>query len=197
VGEAGMIFIVDNYDSFTYNLVQAVGQIDSEVVIERNDRFNPSEVVRMRPRAVIVSPGPGRPEDAGRSIAMIAAAEEAGLPLLGVCLGHQALAALHGAIVERAPEPRHGRTSPVRHDGTGIFEGVSDPFEAGRYHSLVVREDSVPAELAVVARTDDGLVMGLAHRSKPVFGVQFHPESVLTPQGAKVLANFLAIGSAR
>jgi anthranilate synthase/aminodeoxychorismate synthase-like glutamine amidotransferase len=197
VGEAGMIFIVDNYDSFTYNLVQAVGQIDSEVVIERNDRFNPSEVVRMRPRAVIVSPGPGRPEDAGRSIAMIAAAEEAGLPLLGVCLGHQALAALHGAIVERAPEPRHGRTSPVRHDGTGIFEGVSDPFEAGRYHSLVVREDSVPAELAVVARTDDGLVMGLAHRSKPVFGVQFHPESVLTPQGAKVLANFFAIGAAQ
>jgi anthranilate synthase/aminodeoxychorismate synthase-like glutamine amidotransferase len=190
-----MIFIVDNYDSFTYNLVQAVGQLDPEVVVERNDRFDPAEVVRMRPRAVIVSPGPGRPEDAGRSIAMIAAAEEAGLPLLGVCLGHQALAALHGAVVERAPAPRHGKTSPVRHDGTGIFAGVSDPFEAGRYHSLVVREDSLPAELAVIARSDDGLVMGLALRSKPVFGVQFHPESVLTPQGAKLLANFLSMGT--
>ncbi len=190
-----MIFIVDNYDSFTYNLVQAVGQIDPEVVVERNDRFDPAEVVRMRPRAVIVSPGPGRPEDAGRSIAMIAAAEEAGLPLLGVCLGHQALAVFHGAVVERAPAPRHGRTSPVRHDGTGIFAGLSDPFEAGRYHSLVVREDSLPAELAVSARSDDGLVMGLAHRSKPVFGVQFHPESVLTPQGEKLLANFLSMGT--
>ena len=190
-----MIFIVDNYDSFTYNLVQAVGQLDPEVVVERNDRFDPAEVVRMRPRAVIVSPGPGRPEDAGRSIAMIAAAEEAGLPLLGVCLGHQALAAFHGAVVERAPAPRHGRTSAVRHDGTGIFEGLSDPFEAGRYHSLVVREDSLPAELAVSARSDDGLVMGLALRSKPVFGVQFHPESVLTPQGQKLLANFLSMGT--
>jgi anthranilate synthase/aminodeoxychorismate synthase-like glutamine amidotransferase len=195
VGEAGMIFIVDNYDSFTYNLVQAVGQLDPDVVVERNDRFDPAEIVRMRPRAVIVSPGPGRPEDAGRSIAMIAAAEEAGLPLLGVCLGHQALAALHGAVVERAPEPRHGKTSPVRHDGTGIFAGLSDPFEAGRYHSLVVREDSLPAELSVSARSDDGLVMGLALRSKPVFGVQFHPESVLTPQGAKLLANFLSMGT--
>jgi anthranilate synthase/aminodeoxychorismate synthase-like glutamine amidotransferase len=195
VDEAGMIFIVDNYDSFTYNLVQAVGQLDPEVVVERNDRFDPAEVVRMRPRAVIVSPGPGRPEDAGRSIAMIAAAEEAGLPLLGVCLGHQALAAFHGAVVERAPAPRHGKTSPVRHDGTGIFAGMSDPFEAGRYHSLVVREDSLPAELAVTARSDDGLVMGLALRSKPVFGVQFHPESVLTPQGEKLLANFLAMGT--
>jgi anthranilate synthase/aminodeoxychorismate synthase-like glutamine amidotransferase len=190
-----MIFIVDNYDSFTYNLVQAVGQLDPDVVVERNDRFDPAEVVRMRPRAVIISPGPGRPEDAGRSIAMIAAAEEAGLPLLGVCLGHQALAALHGAVVERAPAPCHGRTSAVRHDGTGIFAGMSDPFEAGRYHSLVVREDSLPAELAVTARSDDGLVMGLALRSKPVFGVQFHPESVLTPQGEKLLANFLAMGT--
>ena len=190
-----MIFIVDNYDSFTYNLVQAVGQLDPDVVVERNDRFDPAEVVRRRPRAVIVSPGPGRPEDAGKSIAMIAAAEEAGLPLLGVCLGHQALAALHGAVVERAPAPRHGRTSAVSHDGTGIFLGVSNPFEAGRYHSLVVREDSLPAELAVIARSDDGLVMGLAHRMKPVFGVQFHPESVLTPQGAKLLENFLALGT--
>jgi anthranilate synthase component 2 len=192
-----MIFFVDNYDSFTYNLVQAVGKLDQDVVVARNDRFDPAEVVRSRPRAVIISPGPGRPEDAGRSIAMIAAAEEAGLPLLGVCLGHQAIAAFHGAAVERAPAPRHGKTSAVRHDGTGLFAGVSSPFEAGRYHSLVVREESLPEELAVTARSEDGLVMGLAHRTRPVFGVQFHPESVLTPQGEKLLANFLELSDKR
>jgi anthranilate synthase/aminodeoxychorismate synthase-like glutamine amidotransferase len=192
-----MIFFVDNYDSFTYNLVQAVGKLDSDVVVARNDRFDPAEVVKARPRAVIISPGPGRPEEAGRSMAMIAAAEEAGVPLLGVCLGHQAIAALHGGVVERAPAPRHGKTSSVRHDGSSLFEGLSNPFEAGRYHSLVVREDSLPAELAVTARSQDGLVMGLAHRARPVFGVQFHPESVLTVEGEKLLANFLAIGGAR
>ena len=192
-----MIFIVDNYDSFTYNLVQAVGKLDPEVVVARNDRFDPAEIVGRNPRAVIVSPGPGRPEDAGRSIEMIAAAERAGLPLLGVCLGHQAIAAFHGALVERAPAPRHGKTSPVRHDGTGLFANLSSPFEAGRYHSLVVREESLPAELHVTARSEDGLVMALAHRDKPVFGVQFHPESVLTPQGEKLLENFLAIGAGR
>ena len=192
-----MIFFVDNYDSFTYNLVQAVGKLDPDVVVARNDRFDPAQVLRMRPRAVIISPGPGRPEDAGRSIAMIAAAEEAGLPLLGVCLGHQAIAASHGAVVERAPAPRHGKTSSVSHDGTGLFAGVPSPFPAGRYHSLVVREESLPAELAVTAKSEDGLVMGLAHREKPVYGVQFHPESVLTPEGEKLLANFLALGSPR
>ncbi len=192
-----MIFFVDNYDSFTYNLVQAVGKLDPDVVVARNDRFDPAEVVRAQPRAVIISPGPGRPEDAGRSIAMIGAAEEAGLPLLGVCLGHQAIAAFHGGVVERAPAPRHGKTSSVSHDGSGLFEGVSNPFEAGRYHSLVVREDSLPAELSVTARSEDGLVMGLAHRTKPVFGVQFHPESVLTAEGEKLLANFLAVEAAR
>ncbi len=192
-----MIFFVDNYDSFTYNLVQAVGKLDPDVVVARNDRFDPAEVVRAQPRAVIISPGPGRPEDAGRSIAMIGAAEEAGLPLLGVCLGHQAIAAFHGGVVERAPAPRHGKTSSVSHDGSGLFEGVSNPFEAGRYHSLVVREESLPAELSVTARSEDGLVMGLAHRTKPVFGVQFHPESVLTAEGEKLLANFLAVEAAR
>ena len=192
-----MIFFVDNYDSFTYNLVQALGKLDPDVVVARNDRFDPAEVVRMRPRAVVISPGPGRPEDAGRSIAMIAAAEEAGLPLLGVCLGHQAIAASHGAVVERAPAPRHGKTSSVSHDGTGLFAGLPSPFSAGRYHSLVVREESLPAELAVTAKSEDGLVMGLAHREKPVYGVQFHPESVLTPDGEKLLANFLALGPGR
>jgi anthranilate synthase/aminodeoxychorismate synthase-like glutamine amidotransferase len=187
-----VIFFVDNYDSFTYNLVQALGALDPDVAVARNDRFDPAGVVRSRPRAVVVSPGPGRPEDAGRSMDMIRAAEEAGIPLLGVCLGHQAIAALHGATVDRAPVPRHGKTSWVTHEGRGLFAGIASPFEAGRYHSLVVREETLPPELLVTARTEDGLVMALAHASKPVFGVQFHPESVLTPEGDKLLRNFLA-----
>ena len=190
-----MIFVVDNYDSFTYNLVQALGKLDDRVEVARNDRFDPEEVLARRPRAVVISPGPGRPENAGRSIAMIAAAERAGVPLLGVCLGHQAIAAFHGGVVERAPAPRHGKSSRVRHDGSALFDGVASPFEAGRYHSLVVREDGLPHELAVTARSDDGLAMALAHRSKPVFGVQFHPESVLTPEGERILANFLRVSA--
>jgi anthranilate synthase/aminodeoxychorismate synthase-like glutamine amidotransferase len=190
-----MIFVVDNYDSFTYNLVQALGALDSDVVVSRNDRFVPGDVVRSRPRAVVISPGPGRPESAGRSIDLIAACEEAGIPLLGVCLGHQAIAARHGGVVARAPAPRHGKSSRVAHDGAGIFEGVSQAFEAGRYHSLVVLEERLPPELAVTAKSDDGLVMALRHRSLPVFGVQFHPESVLTPEGGRILANFVRLAS--
>jgi anthranilate synthase/aminodeoxychorismate synthase-like glutamine amidotransferase len=186
-----MIFIVDNYDSFTYNLVQAMGKLDAEVVVARNDRFVPEEALARRPDAIVVSPGPGRPESAGRTIETIRLAEERGIPLLGVCLGHQAIAAAHGGVVERAPEPRHGKTSRVAHEGTGLFAGLPNPFEAGRYHSLIVREDGLPRELEVTARSEGGLVMGLAHRSKPIFGVQFHPESVLTPDGEKLLRNFL------
>ena len=188
-----MIFLVDNYDSFTWNLVQAVGKLGLAVEVARNDRFEPQEVVSRRPEAVIVSPGPGRPENAGRSLDLIAAAESEGIPVLGVCLGHQAIAVLHGGAVVRAPEPRHGKTSAILHEGGGLFEGVPSPFEAGRYHSLVVSETGLPDDLRVTARTSDGLVMALAHRSKPVFGVQFHPESVLTPRGEELLANFLAI----
>ncbi len=188
-----MIFVVDNYDSFTYNLVQALGKLDREVVVARNDRFEPREAAARGPRAVVISPGPGRPERAGRSMEMIGVALDAGIPLLGVCLGHQALAAFHGGVVERAPEPRHGKSSLVRHDGSTLFQGLSSPFEAGRYHSLVVREEGLPPELAVTARSEDGLVMALAHRARPVFGVQFHPESVLTPEGERLLANFLGV----
>jgi anthranilate synthase/aminodeoxychorismate synthase-like glutamine amidotransferase len=187
-----MIFLVDNYDSFTWNLVQAVGKLGFVVEVARNDRFDPEEVVSRRPEAVIVSPGPGRPEKAGRSIDVIAAAERAGIPVLGVCLGHQAIASLHGGRVERAPAPRHGKSSPILHDGDRLFEGIPSPFEAGRYHSLIVSEQGLPDVLRVTARSADGLVMALAHRSKPVFGVQFHPESVLTPSGETLLANFLA-----
>lgn len=189
-----MIFIVDNYDSFTYNLVQAVGKFDRDVEVARNDRFDPEEVAGRRPRAVLISPGPGRPEGAGRSLAMIAAAERAAIPLLGVCLGHQALAALHGGTVGRASAPRHGKSSRVRHDGSPLFEGLANPFEAGRYHSLVVHEENLPAELSVTARSDDGLIMAIAHRALPAFGVQFHPESVLTPEGEALIANFLRLG---
>ena len=192
-----MIFVVDNYDSFTYNLVQALGRVDPDVRVARNDRFVPAETIALAPRAIVLSPGPGRPERAGRSIEMIAAAEDARIPLLGVCLGHQAIAARHGGRVERAPEPRHGKSSRIRHDGTGLFDGLTNPFEAGRYHSLVVREDGFPPELTVTARSEDGLVMALAHREIPVFGVQFHPESVLTPEGGRLLENFLREGRPR
>ena len=187
-----MIFLVDNYDSFTWNLVQAVGKLGYAVEVARNDRFDPEEAASRRPEAVIVSPGPGRPENAGRSLAMISIAEREGIPVLGVCLGHQAIAALHGGRVDRAPAPRHGKSSPILHDGEGLFAGIPSPFEAGRYHSLVVEDKGLPDVLRVTARSADGLVMALAHRSKPVFGVQFHPESVLTPHGEKLLANFLS-----
>jgi anthranilate synthase/aminodeoxychorismate synthase-like glutamine amidotransferase len=188
-----MIFVVDNYDSFTWNLVQALGKLDRDVEVARNDRFDPEEIAARRPSAIVVSPGPGRPERAGRTFEMIAAAERGEIPLLGVCLGHQAIAAFHGGCVERAPAPRHGKTSPVFHDGSPLFAGMANPFEAGRYHSLVVREEGLPEELAVTARTRDGVVMALSHRSRPVFGVQFHPESVLTPEGETLLANFVAL----
>jgi anthranilate synthase/aminodeoxychorismate synthase-like glutamine amidotransferase len=188
-----MIFVVDNYDSFTWNLVQALAKLDGDVEVARNDRFDPEEIVARRPSAIVVSPGPGRPERAGRTFETIAAAEREGIPLLGVCLGHQAIAAFHGGCVERAPAPRHGKTSPVVHDGSPLFAGMANPFEAGRYHSLVVREEGLPGELAVTARTPDGVVMALAHRSRAIFGVQFHPESVLTPEGETLLGNFVAL----
>ncbi|HEY3172581.1 MAG TPA: aminodeoxychorismate/anthranilate synthase component II [Thermoanaerobaculia bacterium] len=192
-----MIFVVDNYDSFTWNLVQALGKLDFDVEVARNDRFDPEEVVGRRPSAIVVSPGPGRPERAGRSLETIAAAEREGIALLGVCLGHQAIASLHGGCVERAGAPRHGKTSRILHEGKDLFAGMTNPFEAGRYHSLIVREEGLPAELSVTARSDDGYVMALAHRSKPVYGVQFHPESVLTPEGEKLLANFLDLARRR
>ena len=187
-----MIFLVDNYDSFTYNLVQALGKLEADVIVARNDRFDPMEVIeRRRPDAIVVSPGPGRPEDAGRTIETIRAAEQRRVPLLGVCLGHQAIAAAHGGTVSRAPAPRHGKSSRVSHAGTGLFQGLSNPFEAARYHSLIVREEDLPSDLEVTARSEEGLVMALAHRDRPIYGVQFHPESVLTPEGETLLANFL------
>jgi anthranilate synthase/aminodeoxychorismate synthase-like glutamine amidotransferase len=191
-----MIFLVDNYDSFTFNLAQALSKLGAEVEVARNDAFEPRQALSRRPRAVVLSPGPGRPERAGRMLETIAAAEEEGVALLGVCLGHQGIAAFHGGIVQRAPEPRHGKASAVSHDGTGLYAGLPSPFPAARYHSLVVRREGLPEDLSVTAVSDDGLIMGLAHRRLPVFGVQFHPESILTPDGERLLANFLRIAGA-
>ena len=186
-----MILMVDNYDSFTFNLVQAIAAFDPEVRVVRNDAFDPAEELDRRPAGVVVSPGPGTPERAGRSIDVIRAAETRGIPLLGVCLGHQAIAAAHGAVVDRAPVLMHGKTSPITHRGEGIFRGLSNPFEATRYHSLAVREETLPPDLEIVARSDDGIVMALRHRALPVWGVQFHPESILSIEGPRLIENFI------
>jgi anthranilate phosphoribosyltransferase len=188
-----MILVIDNYDSFTYNLVQLLGALGADVRVERNDAVSPGQVVAMSPAGVVISPGPGMPSEAGASEAVISAAAEAGIPVLGVCLGHQAIAEVFGGRVVRAPRPVHGKTADVYHSGTGLLEGMPNPFTATRYHSLVVDFDSLPVELEVTAKTDDGLIMALRHRQLPVFGVQFHPESVLSPEGTKVLENFLTL----
>lgn len=186
-----MILVVDNYDSFTYNLVQAIGVLRPDIRVVRNDCFDVAEELGRRPERIVISPGPGRPEDSGRSLDVIRAAERERIPLLGVCLGHQAIAVAHGAVVSRAPVLMHGKTSLIRHEAEGLFRGLSNPFEATRYHSLAVREETLPGELAVIARSEDGSVMGLRHRHLPVFGVQFHPESILSLEGPRLIANFL------
>lgn len=187
--------MVDNYDSFTFNLVQYLLELAAgeEVQVVRNDRATVAELLGKKPRAIVISPGPGRPENAGVSVELFRQAP--GVPILGVCLGHQALAVAYGGEVVRAPEPRHGKTSQIHHSGQGIFRHVPTPFLATRYHSLVVRRESVPAVLAVTAWTEDGLIMGLQHRTHPHFGVQFHPESYLTNEGKNLLANFLQLAS--
>jgi anthranilate synthase/phosphoribosyltransferase len=189
-----VILIVDNYDSFTYNLVQLFAALGAEVEVRRNDEITPAEALAAGPRGIVISPGPGRPADAGVSEDVIRAASGAGVPVLGVCLGHQAIAEVFGGTICRSPSgPIHGKTDEVSHDADGLFADVPDPFTATRYHSLCVDAESVPDVLKVTARTPDGTVMAVAHRELPIYGVQFHPESVLTPEGAKVLANFLDI----
>jgi anthranilate synthase component 2 len=185
------ILVVDNYDSFVYNLVQYLGELGAEPLVHRSDALTLDEIVAIEPDAVLVSPGPGRPEDAGLSGAIIErfAGER---PVLGVCLGHQCIGQVYGGEVVRAPEIMHGKTSLIHHDGSGVFAGLPSPFEATRYHSLVVDRASVPDELRITAWTDDGVVMGLRHREHLVEGVQFHPESILTASGHDLLRNFLA-----
>jgi anthranilate synthase component 2 len=184
-----MILVVDNYDSFTFNLVQLLASLGADVLVRRNDALTAREAIALGPSHIVLSPGPGAPSSAGISVAL---ARESPVPLLGVCLGHQAIAEAYGALVRRAPRPMHGRTSRVDHDSTGIFTGISLQLTVGRYHSLAVDERTLPCELRVTARAlDDGAVMALAHTTRPVVGVQFHPESVLTPEGPAIVRNFL------
>jgi para-aminobenzoate synthetase component 2 len=185
------ILVVDNYDSFVYNLVQYLAQLGADVEVRRNDAVNPSELSALKVDGVLISPGPGTPEEAGVSMAMVTACAESQTPLFGVCLGHQAIGAAYGGIVERAPELLHGKTSDVMHDDAGVLAGLPSPFTATRYHSLAVREDTLPDELEVTGRTASGVVMALRHRELPIEGVQFHPESVLTQGGHRMLANWL------
>jgi anthranilate synthase/aminodeoxychorismate synthase-like glutamine amidotransferase len=184
-----MILMIDNYDSFTYNLVQVLAGAGAEVEVVRNDAESVKALLARGPAGIVLSPGPGRPEDAGVCLELLRKRPQ--VPLLGVCLGHQALGVAFGATVDRAPRLMHGKTSPVRHEDLGIFASLPNPFEATRYHSLEVKEGTLPAELEPLAWADDGTLMGMRHRELPYWGVQFHPESVLTGAGAHLLGNFL------
>ncbi len=187
-----MILILDNYDSFTYNLVQYMGELGADVVVHRNDKITCAQIAHLAPEKIVISPGPCTPNEAGISMEVVE--QFAGkVPIFGVCLGHQSIGQVYGGTVSRAPYIMHGKTSEIHHDGEGIYAGLPNPFTATRYHSLIVERDSVPECLRVVAETEDGLVMGLRHRDLAVEGVQFHPESILTRQGQRLLANFLGV----
>ena len=188
-----MILVIDNYDSFTYNLVQLLAVLGADVRVERNDAVTPGQVLAMAPRGIVISPGPGMPSHAGMSEAIIHEAGEVGIPILGVCLGHQAIAEVYGAHIVRSPSPVHGKTADVSHHGTGLLDGMPENFVATRYHSLMVDPDTLPACLEVTATSADGIIMAMRHRDLPIFGVQFHPESVLTPDGIRILSNFLTL----
>jgi para-aminobenzoate synthetase component 2 len=185
------ILVVDNYDSFVYNLVQYLAQLDSDVIVRRNDAVSPADLDELDVDGVLISPGPGTPQDAGQSMPLVAACAASGRPLFGVCLGHQAIGAVFGAPIVRAPELLHGKTSEIRHDGTGVLAGLPSPFTATRYHSLAVEEAALPEEIIVTGRSPSGVVMALRHRTLPIDGVQFHPESVLTHGGHRMVANWL------
>ena len=191
----GPVVVIDNYDSFTYNLVQYLGELGADPVVHRNDTITVEEVAALGPSAIVISPGPGRPDDAGISKEVIARLGPT-TPLLGVCLGHQCIGEVFGGSVVAAPQLMHGKTSMVHHRDVGVLAGLPDPFEATRYHSLVVAREGLPAELEITAEADDGVIMGLRHRTLPIEGVQFHPESILTHVGKPLLANFLQLTSA-
>ena len=186
-----MILVIDNYDSFTYNLVQYLGELGAQIRVRRNNEVTVGEIESMQPTQIVISPGPGRPEDAGVTMDVIRRFGPT-TPVLGVCLGHQAIGVVYGSTVCRAHIPMHGKTSTVVHDGKGVFNGISEPFQAGRYHSLIISDTAVSPDLEVAARTrEDGTIMAVRHRRYPVHGVQFHPESVLTDEGRRILKNFL------
>ena len=188
------VLLVDNYDSFTFNLEQALRVLGAEVIVSRNDQITVAEAIALQPTHLVVSPGPGRPEDAGISTDIIEAFAEK-IPILGVCLGHQAIALVMGAVVGRAGRLMHGKSSPVFHDGRTLYRGLDNPFDAARYHSLMVMENTLPDTLYRTSYTSEGEIMGMRHKSLPIEGVQFHPESVLTPQGDRLLGNFLSLPS--
>jgi anthranilate synthase/aminodeoxychorismate synthase-like glutamine amidotransferase len=190
-----MILVLDNYDSFTYNLVQYLGELGARMRVARNDALSADDVEALAPEGIVISPGPGNPDGAGISLELIRRFHTR-VPILGVCLGHQAIGQAFGGRVARAQRQMHGKTSPITHDGHGVFRGLPPGFEATRYHSLVVLEAGLPADLEITARAEDGEIMGLRHRRYPVEGVQFHPESILTSQGKALLANFLALAPA-
>ena len=185
-----MILVLDNYDSFTYNLVQYLQVLTVDVEVHRNDALTIDEVINLDPDAIVISPGPCTPNEAGISIDVVQALGMK-VPTLGVCLGHQAIGAAHGASIVRAPELMHGKTSPITHNGQGLFDKLPNPFDATRYHSLIVERESLPDELDVTAETANGLIMAMQHRTYPLYGVQFHPESILTTVGPELLRNFL------
>jgi anthranilate synthase component 2 len=188
-----MILLIDNYDSFTFNLYHFLGDLGAQIEVRRNDTLRVEEALEMKPEAILLSPGPCTPNEAGICLPLIAAAARTGVPLMGVCLGHQAIGQAFGGIVERAPTPVHGKVWEMRHRNTDLFAGLPDPFKATRYHSLVVRRDGLPDALEATAWTSDGLIMGLAHRELPIWGVQFHPESIASQHGHDILRNFLTM----
>lgn len=186
-----MLLVIDNYDSFTYNIVQYLGELGAEIKVRRNDEVTVEEIEnQIKPERILISPGPGTPDDAGVSLEVLKTFSDR-VPILGVCLGHQAIGQIFGGRVIRAPVPVHGKPAEIEHDGKGIFENLSQNFQAGRYHSLIVERESLPEELEISAATPDGLIMGLRHKKFKIEGVQFHPESILTNEGKKLLRNFL------
>jgi anthranilate synthase component 2 len=190
-----MILLIDNYDSFTFNLVHYLGGLGAQVSVQRNDAITADAAVDSNPDAIVLSPGPCTPTEAGICLDLIAKAKDT-IPILGVCLGHQSIGQAFGGEVVRAPSPVHGKLSEIRHEGQSVFRGINGPFKATRYHSLVVKRDTMPDELQVTAQTDDGLVMGLSHRTLPLHGVQFHPESIASEHGHLILKNFLDLAAA-
>lgn len=187
-----MVLVIDNYDSFTYNLVQYLGEMGAELTVYRNDAIRLDEIERLAPTRIVISPGPGMPRDAGISLGVIRRFGPC-IPILGVCLGHQAIGEAYGAEVARNDRIVHGKTSQIHHTGEGLYAGCENPFRATRYHSLIVKRDTIPEELAITAWTDEGEIMGLQHRAHPVVGVQYHPESILTSEGMRILRNFLVL----
>ncbi|MDQ0345777.1 MULTISPECIES: anthranilate synthase component II [Ancylobacter] len=191
-----MILLIDNYDSFTWNLVHYIGGLGAEVDVRRNDTLTVDEAMALKPEAIVISPGPATPNEAGISCALIERAAKEGVPVFGVCLGHQAIGQVFGGDVVRAPQPIHGKLSDISHSNEGVFHGINGTLRATRYHSLVVKRDTLPDALTVTAQTEDGLIMGLSHKHLPVHGVQFHPESIASEHGRTILKNFLDLARA-